>query len=595
MDTSKTIFDLITTEENAYKKAIPVVEGYNWSMQEHIKLTVLYKNGQLATGKNDDKPIKNIILPMLRLQYRSEGFDVKDIELFVNQAKNYYKSLLLRKFHQKWARSEEIDTFIDEMVESYVDFGGALVKKVDSPRPEVVPLASLAFADQTDILGGPLGIKHNFAPDQFLDKRAVGWGQFDMSLEDVLRKAQNNKKTSTQTNGQDAITPGKYVEVYEVHGMFPDTWISGSDKDEDLMTYTRQMHIITFVDGENGTEKRGVTLWKGRMNANPFKIVLRDAIYGRALGIGGAEELFESQVWTTYDQIRIKGMLDAASKVILKTTDPSIAQRHPTGLSDMENLEIVELQQGGNLEQLNTTPVNIGIFEANLSRWEEQAQKLSGATDALMGENPSAGTPFKLQDLITSEGQGIHEYRKGKLATFMDELYRDWIIPHLVDTLGKGDEFLAEFDMQELQYIADALSINMSNQQIVDMVIAGEDVNDDVQEMLKSMARDEFMKGGPKKFVQILEKEMEDAPVDVFTNIVGKQKNLSRVVDNLTNIFRQIIAAPQALDDPRMASVFNQILQASGLDPIDTYARPNPPAPVAAPTGAPVEAPVPTG
>ena len=87
------VFDYITTEENAYQtQQVPVVEGWEWNMWEHIKLTILYKNTQLITGKSDDKPVKNITLPLLRLQYRTEGFDVKDIVLFVNETKNYYKS-----------------------------------------------------------------------------------------------------------------------------------------------------------------------------------------------------------------------------------------------------------------------------------------------------------------------------------------------------------------------------------------------------------------------------------------------------------------------------------------------------------------------
>ena len=42
-----------------------------------------------------------------------------------------------------------------------------------------------------------------------------------------------------------------------------------------------------------------------------YKFIPRDKIFGRALGYGGAEELFEPQVWTNYDTIRIKGLLDA--------------------------------------------------------------------------------------------------------------------------------------------------------------------------------------------------------------------------------------------------------------------------------------------
>src|SRR3990167_6021098 len=127
-----------------------VIENWEWSFREHVRLTVLYKNSQFDTGKSDDKPFKNIIRPILNLQYRAEGFDVKDIVFYVNDKENYYKSFLVKKKFEKWARENHLDTFIDELVESYVDFGGVLVKKLQGVRPEIVPLQSIAFCDQTD-------------------------------------------------------------------------------------------------------------------------------------------------------------------------------------------------------------------------------------------------------------------------------------------------------------------------------------------------------------------------------------------------------------------------------------------------------------
>src|SRR3990167_5847295 len=101
----RNIYEFITTEENSYKAlGIEVSDGFPWHMACHIKLTNLYKNSQFETGKDDNKPYKNITRPILNLQYRTEGFDVKDIELYVNEAKNYYKSFLLKKYHEKWAR-----------------------------------------------------------------------------------------------------------------------------------------------------------------------------------------------------------------------------------------------------------------------------------------------------------------------------------------------------------------------------------------------------------------------------------------------------------------------------------------------------------
>ena len=70
--------------------------------------------------------------------------------------------------------------------------------------------------------------------------------------------------------------------------------------------------------------------------------------------------------------------------------------------------------------------------------WEAHAQQMGAANDAIMGETPASGTPFDLQELVTQEASSLHEYRKGKIATFVDEIYQDWIIPYIVREISKG-------------------------------------------------------------------------------------------------------------------------------------------------------------
>ena len=72
-----------------------------------------------------------------------------------------------------------------------------------------------------------------------------------------------------------------------------------------------------------------------------------------------------------------------------------------------------------------------------------------------------------------------------------------------------------------------------------------------------------------KKFIEIMAGDMESAPLSVKVNIAGKQKYLSQMVGKLTNIFRQIMASPQILQNKGMANLFNQIIESSGLSPID--------------------------
>ena len=201
---------------------------------------------------------------------------------------------------------------------------------------------------------------------------------------------------------------------------------------------------------------------------------------------------------------------------------------------------------------------------------------MAAATESILGEQPKSGTPFKLQELITAESHSLHEYRKGKIATFIDEIHRDWIIPAIIKEVLGGQEFIAELDFEELQAVADNLVTNEANKKIKEIILKGEIPNEEEIEVFKQEVRDSFIKDN-KKFITILKGEMKDAPIDVYTNIVGKQKYLSAMVDKLGNIFNQIAANPQILDDPRMVGIFNQILEGSGFSPIDFHQKPKQP------------------
>jgi hypothetical protein len=123
--------------------------------------------------------------------------------------------------------------------------------------------------------------------------------------------------------------------------------------------------------------------------------------------------------------------------------------------------------------------------------------------------------------------------------------------------------------LDEMQQVADSLVINEVNKIKKEMILNGMELVPSRIAQIETQVREQFMKKGSRHFLEVLEREMDDLPISLRINIAGKQKNLDKVTDKLVNIFRQIIAAPQLLDDPRMAKLFNQIIEYSGLSPVD--------------------------
>ena len=558
MEQTNNIYDLIRNSENDYAKPITIEDGWDWSMKEHLKRSFLYLNSQFNEN-NDDRdlrPNKNIVLPILNVQYRLEGFDVKDIDIYADNPDEYYKSLLIKKYHDKWALNNSIDTFIDEMVESYCNYGGVLVRKTNNAKPDVIDLRNLAFCNQTDILGYPFAIRHKYSPSQ-LRKVNNKWGdeKYGATIDIEGLISLSKKEGDTE------------IEVFEVHGLMPKEWLNNNEPievDENEVD-VQQVQIVSFyMDSEK--VKQGVTLFKYREPELPFKFLSRDDVDGRALGRGGIEELFESQQWTNWNEVKIAEMLESASKTLYKTTDQTFKTKN--NLNGVENNEVLTVQDGKDIGQIDTFPRNLQVFNDSISRFWQHAQLIGSASEPLLGESPSSGTPFKLYEAQQIEGKGIHKYRQGKIAVFMDEIYRDWILPHLSKEIVKEQNFMSELSIDEMQTVVEEVVKKKSNEFKKRMIFAMEEVNKELVDLYKQEVRADFVKDGNKKFFKMLKDQMKDISISVMTNIAGKQKNLALLTDKLVNVLRQYISTPQIREDPEMAKILNTILESSGLEPI---------------------------
>jgi len=557
------VYEYIQSEQTNYKTVrVPITTSYDWNMSEHIERCTNVANGWYHLGKNDGlRRYDDIVTPIINVAMRSEGFDVKDIVPFVNDVQNSYKSFLVKKRHPQWARKNELDTFIDDIVESSVIYDLVLVKNVNNTRPEVVPLQKIAFCDQTDIMSGPICLKHQYSVAE-LTKFKGKWN--DEAIDEAIVMSKEEKSVM-QANDRTVKTPGKYIEVFELHGFLPETWL---DENGDPFKYTNQMHIVCYYTSKDGN-KNGITLFKGKTKdiSNTFKSLVIRKIHGRACGKSIVETLFEPQVWMNYSAQRIQKLLASAINVFYSDSDEVGNQK----LSNLPDNTILKLETGKNIGKLDGSPQNLTAFSNDQVNLQTQARILGSASEAQLGVNPTSGTPFALQNLVVQQGQGIHEYRQGKIATFVaDVLYRDWILQYLVDDMNKGITFSEELTLDEMQDIADLISRNKAESQIISKILEGELVTPETREALIANYKEQFTRGGSRKFFEAIQGELDDIPLEVFVNIKSKQKYMAQEADKITNIIREVLRNPQAFQQiPGVGKAFNQLLENSGLSPID--------------------------
>ncbi len=588
MEQTQDIYQFILTEEEAYKtNRVPITKSKDWNMHEHIERCTNVANAWFHTGQNDgERPYDDIVTPIIDVSFRSEGFDVKDIIPYVNDAMNYYKSFLVKKFHPQWARKNELDSFIDELVETSIIYDLALIKK-GKVRPEVVKLQTIAFCDQTDVLSGALCIKHQFTPAELL-AQSDKWDSEMVKLSIAMAKSE---KVVPNAADKTVKTPGKYIEVYELRGNLPDEWING--KDEYVATegtYSEQVHFICYYTNSDG-KKAGITLFggKSRKLTDTFKALKIDVVrsHGRACGRSVVERLFEPQVWRNYDAIKIKAMLDAAIDLLQTDSDDIGGQR----IDDLKKNTILKHDTGKPITKIHSELTNMPVFTADKAQWAENARLQGSAQEGQFGITPPSGTPFALQQAVLQEGAGMHTYRQGKIATFVaDVLYRDWILPFLVEEMNTGKKFSEELTLDEMQEIAEKIATNKVESQLKEDILNGKIVTQEQKDAAMKFEMDKFMKGGNRKFFETVKSELNDIPVSVSVNIKGKQKYMAQIADKLTNIVRTIMANPAAIAQiPGLGKTFNELLENSGLSPIDFSQITKAPIPAPAPLALPQE------
>jgi len=561
---NQNVFQYIKSEENSFKTArVPLTSAKDWNFSEHVERCYAVANGYYFTGNNDGiRPYDDIVTPIINVAFRTEGFDVKDVVPYVNEIQNNYKSFIIKKRHPQWARVNQLDTFIDDVVESSVIYDLVLVKNVNNVHPEVINLQSIAFCDQTDIMAGPICIKHQMTPQELVSYK----GKWDADKIDMAIKLAMEEKKVSMANDQVVKTPAKYVEVYELRGNLPDTWLDGTDE----YKYTPQMHIVCFYDDTSG-EKQGLTLYEGadKPLEDNFSALKIDRIRskGRACGKSIVESLFEPQVWRNYDAIKIKALLDSAINIII-TDSEELGNKK---ISELRPNTILKQNRGDNTQFLNAPLQNLSAFTNDQIKQENSARALGSASDLALGNTPTSGTPLGTTEIVHVEGQGIHVYRQGKIATwFADTLYPKFIIPSMIKDMKGGLKFSEELSLEEMVEISTTIANNLAETKVKNLILDGEIIEEGQKEALIDFYKEDFKKGGNRKFFEVLKGEMDSLPISVFINIKSKQKNMAESADKITNIIREVMKNPQAFNqNPGISRLFNELLENSGFSPLD--------------------------
>lgn len=575
------IYEFVKKQRDSYRTdTITITEGYDFSQYETLRTIELYHNSKFIGGNLDslerEMPFYNICKFRVNVATRATDLDTKDVQVQADRVTktSYVESFLLNLKNRNWMKTVGFARFLNRLGSTRSKYGGVLVKKTEHDAKLSLHVVAWlnAITDQVDIRNGVKIERHFYTPASLKTDAPKGWSNIEEAIDAAKKtRAAHAANPSTTENK----TPGNYIEVYEVHGVLPARFLDKDESPEEGTEdgkedgYERQMHVIVLDESDKG-KVGGVTLYAGKEEEDPYKYLPYEEVDGRGLGVGVVEDLFEAQVWTNDSIKKKKDILELAGKVVFQTADQSVAAKNI--LTDIENGQILTTAPDRPITQVNNIPASLPAFDKLMQEWDAQAERVSSTFNAITGETMPSGTPFRQVAILNQEAGSLFEYRREEAGLFIQEIYFDWVLPFLVKQIKEDKELVATLEPDELEMVSDALAQHEAYSFAKEQMLSGGDVLPEDVDGIKAAARDASMRQSRRAFVGFDDLFQDwKGSVDVITT--GEQKNKAVALETLFNIFKTVAAAPQLLQDPVLARLFNQMVEMAGVSPMLLQSR----------------------
>ena len=542
MDITKFVKDKMELWERG---SVQITEGLTFNAHQTIKKVIYYSESKYESGQKDRrgklKPFFNIVNFRVNVATRATDLDTKDIQIVADEPQFMPMSFLLQKEVYNWMKDVNFAKTLNEMGQTRAKFGGVLVKKCMEQEEGEEEELELEVVDWRNVIVDPANPddmvieKHYLIENELAEKEGV-WEGVREAI-DVVRKSAEKK-----------------LEVFEVTAELPESYAPEGGDD---YTYRIQKFFL-YNKTKSG---KAVILYHEFLDEFPYKYLAWEKINGR-LGRGIVEDGFEAQQWTNDAVIKEKEAMELGSKVIFKSTDPSIQNNI---LSEVENGQIIKIAPNTDLAIANTITNNLPEFRALIQSWDSQLEKTTSTFNAVTGETMPSGTAYRTTAILNQEATSMFDYRREEMGIFLVEIFTDWIIPYLLKKFNKAHILAAEFTPEELKAIDDSFSNYNATMKMKESILSGKPVYAEDYAQLVQETKDLLMKSKDKRFLDIPKGQYKNWKPKVTILTTGEQKNKAVILESLNNVLMTAAKAPQVLTDPTLSKVFAKILEVSGL------------------------------
>jgi hydroxymethylpyrimidine pyrophosphatase-like HAD family hydrolase len=576
---NQNVFSLVRKLENNYVYGTTDISKYvDYSMYETLETIEAYKNSKHISGKKDsqnrDKPFFNIVTAAINIWYRATDIDRKNIRVKATKMSDWMTAFVATQHLQDWMRKADFGTFLNSWGRAQSAYGSSVIKFVEKEgvlHAEVVPWQKL-IVDAIDFDANPVIEKLYYTPSQLRKNKS-----YDQDMVERLINAQEGRET---LDGQDKDNLADYIEVYEIHGELPESWLT--DRDEDETSYVQQMHVVSYVEEKDGTFK-DFALFTGKEKQSPYMITHLIKEEGRSLSIGAVEYLFDAQWMQNHTIKNMKDQLDLASKLIFQTSDSNYLGRNV--LTAIEQGDILVHAANQPLTQINNGSHDIQSLQAFSQQWKMLEKEITSTPDALRGTTPVSGTPLGTTELLANQGQSLFELMTENKGLAIERMMRRFIIPHIKKKMDNADELVATLDAHGLKKIDQRYvplkAAERAKDKFLDQLFADEipeapqqlvaQEAQNIQSTLAQFGNTRFFVPSENKDVKWKEvyKDLEwDLEVEVTNEVKDKQSTMQ----NLSQMLQLSAQDPQ-----RFQLIFDKMAEESGtVSPLELGSLPTP-------------------
>lgn len=573
---NESIYSLVETMKKNFVTGVVKTGKYvDLNVNDHFEKVHAYLNSKHISGDTDslgrEKPFEQVVIPAVNVWYRATDIDRADIRLKAKKTKDVMSTFIANVHLDHYMKRENFGAFLNDWGYNLAAYGSIVTKFVDTGdrlHTMVIPWSRI-ICDTIDFENNPK-IERLYLTKSQLKARK----EYNQEVVDSLIEAQGVSRRLKDGSQQD--NNANFIEVYEVHGELPLSYLTGREEDDDI--YTQQMHVISYMTAQDGSELE-FSLYAGKEEKDPYVLSALIKEDGCIVARGAVSSLFDVQWMVNHTAKLIKDQLDVAAKLLFQTSDPSFVGQN--AISSLEVGDILLHAPNQPLTGLNNAAHDIGSLQSFSNQFKSSGKETTSTPDAITGATMPSGTAYRQVAVLNQEAHSLFEIMTENKALELERMMRVHIIPYIKKQMSSTEEISAVLDTYNLSKVDEEYinikSNEIRNESLKKQILSGtiaEDVNIDE---IKAGVRSGLAKLGSQRFFVPSENKdvkwsdvLKDYEWEVEIEITNESTNKEATLTTLTTLLQTIASNPAILQDKRAKVLFTKIVEATGvISPIE--------------------------